>query len=94
MFIHFYQTLELSLQEFKTAKRMAQELNHEGLDVTENVEGTGVVAIMKNGQGPPVMMRADMDGLPVPEKSGLCFNSRAKRPHGWQCSTCYARFWS
>ena len=77
LFVHFHKTPELSLQEFKTAKRMAEELSKEGFTVTENVGGTGVIAIMKNGDGPLVMMRADMDGLPVPEKSGLTYASKA-----------------
>ncbi|RLA00361.1 MAG: amidohydrolase, partial [Gammaproteobacteria bacterium] len=76
LFLHFHKTPELSLQEFKTAKRMAEELAKEGFTVTEKVGGTGVVAIMKNGEGPLVMMRADMDGLPVEEKSGLSYASK------------------
>jgi hippurate hydrolase len=68
---HFHQNPELSLMEFKTAKRLAKELRAVGFKVTENVGGTGIVAIMKNGEGPTVMVRADMDGLPVVEASGL-----------------------
>ena len=68
---HFHQNPELSLMEFETAKRLAKELRAVGFEVTEGVGGTGVVAIMKNGAGPTVMMRADMDGLPVVEMSGL-----------------------
>jgi amidohydrolase len=68
---HFHQNPELSLMETKTAKRLAEELRATGFAVTENVGGTGIVAIMKNGEGPTVMMRADMDGLPVKEQSGL-----------------------
>ena len=68
---HFHRNPELSLVEFKTAERMAQELRGLGFQVTENVGGTGVVAMLENGNGPLVMMRADMDGLPVEEKSGL-----------------------
>jgi len=68
---HFHQNPELSLMEFKTAKRLANELRAVGFEVTEGVGGTGIVAIMKNGKGPTVMMRADMDGLPVKERSGL-----------------------
>lgn len=68
---HFHQNPELSLMEFKTAKRLANELRAVGFEVTEGVGGTGVVAMMKNGKGPTVMMRADMDGLPVKEMSGL-----------------------
>jgi len=77
LYLHFHKNPELSLQEFATAKRMASELSKEGFTVTENVGGTGVVAMMKNGPGPLVMMRADMDGLPVEEKSGLSYASKA-----------------
>jgi hippurate hydrolase len=76
---HFHRNPELSTVEFKTAERMAKELRAAGFDVTEQVGGTGVVAILKNGDGPLVMMRADMDGLPVEEKSGLPNMSRAKQ---------------
>ena len=71
LFDHFHRNPELSTIENQTAARMAQELRSAGFEVTENVGGTGIVAIMKNGDGPLVMMRADMDGLPVEEKSGL-----------------------
>ncbi|MEM9207747.1 MAG: amidohydrolase [Pseudomonadota bacterium] len=71
LFDHFHRNPELSLFETRTAARMAQELRLAGFDVTENVGGTGVVAMLENGDGPLVMMRADMDGLPVEEKSGL-----------------------
>ena len=71
LFDHFHRNPELSLIETDTAARMAQELRAAGFEVTENVGGTGVVAMMENGDGPLVMMRADMDGLPVEEKSGL-----------------------
>jgi amidohydrolase len=74
---HFHQNPELSLVEFKTAERMAAELRAAGFDVTEGVGGTGVVAMLENGDGPLVMMRADMDGLPVEEKSGLPNASKA-----------------
>ena len=79
LFDHFHRNPELSTVENETAKRMAQELRLAGFDVTEGVGGTGVVAIMKNGEGPLVMMRADMDGLPVEEKSGLENASRAQQ---------------
>jgi amidohydrolase len=71
LFDHFHRNPELSFMETKTAARLAVELRASGFEVTEGVGGTGVVAIMKNGPGPLVMMRADMDGLPVLEKSGL-----------------------
>ncbi len=75
LFVHFHENPELSHQEQKTAARLAKELEAEGFDVTTGVGGTGIVAIMKNGEGPLVMMRADMDGLPVQEKSGLSYAS-------------------
>jgi hippurate hydrolase len=71
LFDHFHRNPELSTVENETARRMALELSLAGFDVAEGVGGTGVVAMMKNGDGPLVMMRADMDGLPVEEKSGL-----------------------
>ena len=74
---HFHRNPELSTVEVKTAARMAQELRAVGFDVTEGIGGTGVVAILKNGDGPMVMMRADMDGLPIKEKTGLPNASRA-----------------
>lgn len=77
LFVHFHRNPELSLVEHQTAARMATELKSAGFDVTEDVGGTGVVAIMENGAGPLVMMRADMDGLPVEEKSGLDYASQA-----------------
>ncbi len=79
LFDYFHRNPELSTIEFKTARRMAEELRAAGLEVTENVGGTGVVAMLENGDGPLVMMRADMDGLPVEEKSGLENASRAKQ---------------
>ncbi len=77
LFVHFHQNPELSTVENKTAARMAEELRSVGFEVHEGVGGTGVVALMKNGDGPLVMMRADMDGLPVEEKSGLDYASSA-----------------
>jgi len=79
LFDHFHRNPELSTVENETARRMALELSLTGFDVTEGVGGTGVVAIMENGEGPLVMMRADMDGLPVEEKSGLENASRVQQ---------------
>ena len=79
LFDHFHRNPELSTIEHETARRMAMELSLAGFDVTEGVGGTGVVAMLENGAGPLVMMRADMDGLPVEEKSGLENASRAKQ---------------
>ena len=72
LFDWFHRNPELSFKETKTAARMAKELRAiPGMTVTEGVGGTGVVGVMKNGAGPVVLVRADMDGLPVEEKSGL-----------------------
>lgn len=79
LFVHFHQNPELSNLEHKTAARIAWELRAEGFDVTTGVGGTGIVAILKNGSGPMVMMRADMDGLPVLEKSGLSYASKVSQ---------------
>lgn len=75
---HFHRNPELSLMETKTAKRLSKELRAVGFNVTEKVGGTGIVALMKNGDGPMVMVRADMDGLPVVEQSGLSNASKVK----------------
>jgi amidohydrolase len=79
LFLHFHANPELSLVENETAARMAKELTTAGFEVTTGVGGTGVVAILKNGQGPLVSMRADMDGLPVEEKTGLAYSSKVKQ---------------
>jgi amidohydrolase len=79
LFDYFHRNPELSTVEHETARRMALELSLAGFDVTEGVGGTGVVAMLENGPGPLVMMRADMDGLPVEEKSGLENASRAQQ---------------
>lgn len=71
LFDHFHRNPELSGMEVRTAARMAQELRALGYEVTEGVGGTGVVAVLRNGEGPTVMIRADMDGLPLREQSGL-----------------------
>ena len=69
---------ELSGEEVRTAAKLAAEARRLGFAVTEKVGGTGVVAVMKNGDGPTVLIRADMDGLPLEEKTGLAFASTAK----------------
>ncbi|MEP2736695.1 MAG: amidohydrolase [Erythrobacter sp.] len=67
---------ELSFQEFETAAKLAKRMRTLGFDVTEKVGRTGVVAVLKNGDGPTVMLRADMDGLPVVEQTGLPYASK------------------
>jgi hippurate hydrolase len=79
LFDYFHRNPELSMMETNTAARLAKELRETGFEVTEGIGGTGIVAVMENGPGPLVMMRADMDGLPVEEKSGLPNASRNKQ---------------
>lgn len=76
LFAHFHANPELSHREFKTAARIAQEMRTLGYEVTEGVGGTGIVAVLKNGEGPTVLIRADMDGLPVREDNDLPYLSR------------------
>ncbi|MDQ3483346.1 MAG: amidohydrolase [Pseudomonadota bacterium] len=75
---------ELSMQEVRSAAKLAAEARKLGFQVTEGVGKTGVVAVLKNGPGPVLMLRADMDGLPVKEQTGLAFASKTtgKLPDG------------
>lgn len=73
----FHANPELSFEEVKSAAKIAAELRRLGFTVTTGVGKTGVVGVMKNGEGPVLMIRADMDGLPVPEQTGLPFASKA-----------------
>ena len=79
LFDWFHRNPELSGLEINTAARMANELRALGYQVTEGVGGTGVVAVLTNGDGPTVLMRADMDGLPVEERSGLANASTVRQ---------------
>ncbi|WP_236699413.1 amidohydrolase [Pelagerythrobacter marensis] len=67
---------ELSFQEVETAAKLSARMRDLGFTVTEQVGRTGVVAVLENGEGPTVMLRADMDGLPVVEQTGLPFASK------------------
>jgi hippurate hydrolase len=69
---------ELSMQEVRTSKKLAAEAKKLGFKVTTGVGKTGVVAVMENGPGPVVLLRADMDGLPVVEQTGLPYASKVK----------------
>lgn len=79
LFKDFHANPELSTVEFKTAGKLAEQLRTHGFEVTEGIGGTGVVAILKNGPGPLVMMRADMDGLPIKEKTDLAYASKVEQ---------------
>ncbi|MFF3501104.1 amidohydrolase [Streptomyces sp. NPDC003247] len=74
----FHRHPELSLQEHRTARRVAELLRPLGFEVTEHVGGTGVVGLLRRGEGPVVMLRADLDALPVEEKTGLPYASTAR----------------
>jgi hippurate hydrolase len=69
---------ELSMQETRSAGLLAAEARRLGFTVTERVGGTGVVAVLENGPGPVLLLRADMDALPMEERTGLPFASRAR----------------
>jgi hippurate hydrolase len=69
---------ELSMQEVRTPAKLAAEIRKLGFEVSEHVGKTGVVAVMKNGPGPVLLLRADMDALPVTEQTGLPFASKVR----------------
>jgi metal-dependent amidase/aminoacylase/carboxypeptidase family protein len=66
---------ELSMQEIRTAGLAADRLRAAGFDVTSSVGKTGVVGVLRNGDGPTIMLRADIDALPVREQTGLAYAS-------------------
>ena len=83
---------ELSYQEFETSEKLALILEEIGYEVTRNIGGNGVVALLKNGEGKTIMLRADMDGLPVEEKTGASYASTKKaiNPDGKEVYTMHA----
>ena len=70
---------ELGFQETRTAAKLAAEMRALGYEVTEGVGKTGIVALYRNGPGPTVMVRTELDALPMPEKTGLPYASTAKQ---------------
>lgn len=76
LYLDLHQNPELSAHETQTAAKLATHLRSLSYDVTEHVGGTGVVAILKNGEGPTVMLRTELDALPVEEKTGLPYASK------------------
>ena len=76
-YIHQYP--ELSYMEFKTSKLLADKMRSYGFKVTEHFGGTGIVAIMKNGKGPKILIRTDMDALPILEKTGVPYASKVRQ---------------
>jgi len=78
LYLDLHQNPELSSHETRTATKLASRLRALGYDVTEHVGGTGIVAILKNGSGPTVMLRTELDALPVEEKTGLPYESKVR----------------
>jgi len=78
LYLDLHQNPELSTHEIQTAAKLAGRLRSLGYDVTEHVGGTGIVAILKNGAGPTVMLRTELDALPVEEKTGLSYASKVR----------------
>src|SRR5437868_4517746 len=74
----FHQHPELSMQEVRTAKIAADYIEALGYEVTRDIGVTGVVGVLRNGEGPTVMLRADMDALPMAENTGLPYASTVK----------------
>jgi amidohydrolase len=75
IYIHLHKNPELSFQEKETATYFAARLREAGCEVTENLGGFGVVGVMKNGEGPTVLVRTDLDALPITEQTGLPYAS-------------------
>src|ERR1700756_4818835 len=75
LYIDLHRNPELAFQEVQTAAKLAARVRALGYDVTTGVGRTGIVAVMKNGPGPTVMLRTELDALPVEEKTGLPFAS-------------------
>ena len=75
-YLDLHQTPELSGHETQTAAKLAAKLRTAGFDVTEHIGRTGIVALMKNGPGPTIMLRTELDALPVEEKTGLLYASK------------------
>ncbi len=78
LYVDLHRNPELSLHEEKTAAKMADRLRRLGFDVTERVGGTGVVGVLRNGAGPTVMLRTELDALPIEEKTGLPYASHVR----------------
>ena len=77
LYKHLHANPELSFREEKTAQRLAKELRQTGYEVAEKVGGYGLVAVLRNGEGSVLMLRTDMDALPVLEQTGLPYSSKA-----------------
>jgi len=75
LYFDLHQTPELAMHEQQTAAKLADRVKAMGYEVTTGVGGTGIVAVLRNGQGPTVLLRTDMDALPIAEETGLPYAS-------------------
>ena len=78
LYRHLHANPEIAFQEARTAQRMAQELEASGFEVSRSIGGHGVVGLLRNGEGPTLMLRTDMDGLPITEETGLKYASEVR----------------
>jgi len=78
LYTELHQSPELSFEEKETAAKMAAQLRELGFEVSEHIGGHGVVGVLKNGDGPTLLLRADMDALPVPEETGRPYASKIR----------------
>ena len=78
LYLDLHQNPELSMHETQTAAKLAVQLRKAGYEVTEHVGGTGIVAILRNGSGSTIMLRTELDALPVEEKTGLPYASKVR----------------
>ena len=92
LYKHLHANPELSFQEAKTSVRIAEELKRAGYEVTTGIGKFGVVAVMRNGAGPTIMVRSDLDALPVKEQTGLSYASKVttKDENGNEVSVMHA----
>ena len=80
-YLDLHSNPELSGEESRTARQLADRLAQDGYSVTEGVGGHGVVGVLRNGDGPVVMVRAELDALPLREQTGLPYASRSPVMH-------------
>lgn len=92
LYYYFHAHPELSLYEQNTSARLAEELSKIGFEVSSNIGGFGIVGIIKNGNGPTVLVRTDMDALPIKEQTGLPYASTVlvKDEHGKEVGVMHA----
>lgn len=78
LYRHLHANPEIAFQEARTAQRLARELEASGFEVSRSIGGHGVVGLLRNGKGPTLMLRTDLDGLPITEETGLEYASKVR----------------